>query len=180
MLRISCVGTVTLLLAGAEAFGQGASLGSTLEVYVFPADGQDSSQQSKDEADCYDWAVSNTGSDPFELAKQDQAQQQQAEAEMAAAQQTGQGAGVRGAAGGAVAGALIGEIADDDAGKGAAWGAAVGGVAARRRGRAAQQQAVEQADQQQQTRAEATAEDVDNFKKAFSVCLEAKNYMVKY
>ena len=39
----------------------GKSLASTLEVYVFPAAGQPADQQSKDEAECYSWAVSNTG-----------------------------------------------------------------------------------------------------------------------
>ena len=40
----------------------------------------------------------------------------------------------------------------------------------------------QEADQQSQDEAmqEATAEQLDNFKKAFSVCLEAKDYMVKY
>ena len=40
----------------------------------------------------------------------------------------------------------------------------------------AQQQAATQAEQREQ----ATSEQMANFKKAFSVCLEAKNYMVKY
>ena len=57
-----------------------------------------------------------------------------------------------------------------DSSQGAAYGAAAGAVAARRRSRAASQQAQQQA----------TAEQVGNFKKAFSVCLEAKDYMVKY
>ena len=54
------------------------------------------------------------------MAKQEQADQERAEADMRAAEQTGQGAGARGAVRGAAAGALIGEIANDDAGKGAA------------------------------------------------------------
>jgi hypothetical protein len=61
---------------------------------------------------------------------------------------------------------LVGEIASDDAGEGAAIGAAAGMVAGRRRAKSAQKQATQQ--------------DMDNFKKAFSVCLEAKSYMVKY
>lgn len=44
-----------------------------MDSYVFPADGQDAPQHSKDEAACYEWAVGNTGTDPFELAKQAQA-----------------------------------------------------------------------------------------------------------
>jgi len=168
-------------LAPLPAVGQEEkSLASTIDVYVFPTKGQDSSQQSQAEAECYQWAVTNTGSDPFDLTKKQDADQKQAQADQQAAQQVGKGAGARGAVGGAAAGALIGEIASDDAAEGAAWGAAVGAVSARRRGRAAQQQASAQAEQQAQSREVATEEQMANFKKAFSVCLEAKDYMVKY
>lgn len=180
MKRMLLAGVAVTLLPGAGALGQTTTLASSMDVYVFPSDGQASSQQSKDEASCYDWAVTNSGNDPFDLTKQAQAQQQQSQEQMAAAEQTGRGAGVRGAVGGAAAGALIGEIASDDAGKGAAWGAAIGGVAARRRGRMAQREAVEQTAAQQQSQSQATVAEIDNFKKAFSVCLEAKKYMVKY
>ena len=168
-----------LILAG-HAIAQGQSLASTMEVYVFPSKGQEASQQSQDEAACYEWAVSNVGSDPFQLSKQQQANQQQAQAEQQAAKSAGQGAGARGAVRGAAAGALIGEIANDDASEGAAWGAAAGAIRGRRQGMAAQQQAQQQASQQAQQREQATAEQMANFKKAFSVCLEAKEYMVKY
>lgn len=40
--------------------------------------------------------------------------------------------------------------------------------------------AQQQAQQQGQAQQQATAEQVDNFKKAFSVCLEVKDYMVKF
>jgi len=44
-----------------------------------PVLGEDGGQQqSTDEAACYQWAVQNTGSDPFELQKQSAQQQQQA------------------------------------------------------------------------------------------------------
>jgi len=165
---------------GNPAQAQAQSLGSTMDVYVFPAEGQDSGQQSQDEAACYEWAVGNTGSDPFDLAKQEQADAQQTQAEAQAAEQAGQGSGARGAVRGAAAGALIGEIANDDASEGAAWGAAAGVVRGRRKGREAQQQAQTQAAAQSEQREEATAEQLANFKKAFSVCLEAKEYMVKY
>ena len=162
------------------AHAQQKSISSTLDMYAFPTEGQDSAQQSKDESACYEWAVGNTGSDPFEVSKQQAADAQQSQAEKQQAQQVGQGAGARGAVGGAAAGALIGEIVDDDASKGAAYGAAIGAISARRRGRAAHQQAEAQAEQQAEQREQVTAEQMDNFKKAFSVCLEAKDYMVKY
>ena len=162
------------------AYAQQQSLGSTMDVFVFPAEGQDTAQQSKDEAACYEWAVGNTGSDPFELAKQEQVDAQQAQAEQQAAEQAGQGSGARGAVRGAAAGALIGEIANDDASEGAAWGAAAGAIHGRRQGRRAQHEAQEQAAAQAEQREAATEEQLSNFKKAFSVCLEAKDYMVKY
>ena len=165
---------------GSPAQAQSHTLGSTMDVYVFPAEGQDSGQQSQDEAACYEWAVGNTGSDPFDLAKQEQADAQQTQAEAQAAEQAGRGSGARGAVRGAAAGALIGEIANDDASEGAAWGAAAGAVRGRRKGREAQQQAQTQAAAQSEQREEATAEQLTNFKNAFSVCLEAKEYMVKY
>lgn len=172
--------TVIAIAAPFAANAQGQSLGSTMDVYVFPAEGQDSSQQSKDETACYEWAVGNTGSDPFDLAKQEQADAQQAQADQQAAEQAGQGSGARGAVRGAAAGALIGEIANDDASEGAAWGAAAGAVRGRRKGKEAQQQAQQQAASQAEQREEVTEEQLTNFKNAFSVCLEAKEYMVKY
>lgn len=172
--------TVIAVAAPLAVYAQSQSLGSTMDVYVFPAEGQDSSQQSRDEAACYEWAVGNTGSDPFDLAKQEQADGQQAQAEQQAAKQAGQGSGARGAVRGAAAGALIGEIANDDASEGAAWGAAAGAIRGRRQGRQAQQQAQQQAAAQAEDREEATEQQLTNFKKAFSVCLEAKEYMVKY
>jgi len=158
----------------------GKTLAATMEVYVFPSSGQDSSQQSMDESECYNWAVSNVGTDPFALEKQAQADAQQAQANQQAAAQAGTGSGARGAVRGAAAGALIGEIANDDASEGAAWGAAAGAVRGRRQGRAAQQQAQEQAAAQAEQQQGATEQQLANFKNAFSVCLEAKEYMVKY
>ena len=174
------IGAACAMLAPGVAVAQEQSLASTLEVYVFPAKGQGSSQQSEDEAACYQWAVSNTGTDPFELSKQEPAEPQQPQADAQAAQQAGRGSGAGGAVAGAAAGALIGEIAHDDASEGAAWGAAVGAIASRRRGKAAQQQATAQAQQQAAAQEQAMADKMSNFKKAFSVCLEGKNYLVKY
>lgn len=172
------VGLALPLVALAQSPNQ--SLASTMEVYVFPTEGQDSAQQSKDEAACYEWAVGNTGTDPFALAKQEQADQQQAQAQQDAAKQAGRGSGARGAVRGAAAGALIGEIANDDASEGAAWGAAAGAVRGRRMGRQAQAEAKQQASAKAEQREQATAQQLTNFKNAFSVCLEAKDYMVKY
>ena len=185
-IRFACV-VVALRLAGGAAAQDAAgtqtsqkTLAATIDVYVFPTEGQAAAQQSTDEADCYNWAVQNTGNDPFSLMKQADQQAYQTEQQKQQAAQVGKGSGVRGAVGGAAAGALIGEIASNDPGKGAAWGAAVGGIAARRRGAQAQQQATQQVEKQGQQAQAATAEQIENFKKAFSVCLEAKDYLVKF
>ncbi len=179
MIAVASILAAVPMMAHAQAPAQ-KTLAATLEVFVFPTEGQDSSKQSKEEAECYTWATENTGTDPFDLA--DKAHQDAAQAE-AAKQQAGQttkGAGVRGAVGGAAIGALVGEIVDDDAGKGAAWGAAVGGISNRRRARRSSGQAQQDIEQQSQQVQQATAQQIENFKKAFSVCLEAKSYMVKF
>ena len=171
---------LALPLSDVVAQESGKTLASTLDVFVFPTEGQAADQQSKDEAECYSWATSNTGSDPFELQKQGEQQAQQTEQQVAQAQSATQGAGAKGAVKGAAAGALIGEVTGGDAGESAAYGAAAGAISSRRRSRAASQQAQQQATQQGAAQQQATEEQVGNFKNAFSVCLEAKDYMVKF
>jgi len=167
-----------LLINVAQASNQ--TLASTLEIYVFPTEGQASEQQSMDEAECYDWAVDNTGSDPFELQKQAEQQAQQTEQQVEQASSSTRGAGARGALKGAAAGALIGEVTGGDAGERAGYGAAAGLVMGRRRSRSASQEAQHQAQKQGAAQQQASADQIDNFKKAFSVCLEAHDYMVKF
>jgi hypothetical protein len=181
VVALSLLGAIPVPAYAAEvasASGQ-KTLAATMNIYVFPKEGQAADQQSKDEAECYDWATKNTGSDPFDLV--DRAEQEKKEAEKAKeeAKKAGQGEGAKGAVRGAAAGALIGEIASDDAGKGAAYGAAAGMVRGRRRSREQKKQAEAAAEQKAQQAQQATQQQMDNFKKAFSVCLEAKNYLVK-
>ena len=177
VLLIACA-TIALAQAPAPPAAP-KSLAATLNVYVFPTAGQTPEQQSIDEGTCYNWAVQSTGNDPFALQKQAQQQQQQTQQAQQQAKQVGAGAGAQGAVRGAAGGALIGAIAGDT-GKGAAYGAAAGLIAGRSAGRHANAQAQQQAAQQGQQAQQATAEQMENFKKAFSVCLEASNYMVKY
>jgi hypothetical protein len=115
LLRVILLSLPPAFPFGSLALARSQSLGSTMDMFIFPAQGQDSSQQSKDEAACYEWAVGNAGVDPFSLAKQEEANQQQA-------------------------------------------------------------QAAAQAEQ----REEAAEQQLVNFTNAFSVCLEAKEYRVKY
>ncbi len=163
----------------AEPSGQ-KTLAATVGVYVFPTEGQASDQQSKEEAVCYSWAVDNTKSDPFALAKKAEGQQRQAAESKQQVAAAGQGAGAAGAVKGAAVGALIGEVVSNDAGGGAAWGAAAGLISSRRRVRRGQQQATQQIEATSARQETATAEQIDGFKKAFSVCLEAKKYLVRF
>ena len=113
------IGFGGLMCAGA-AFAQTAP-----KVFVSPNNGQSQEQQSKDTADCQQWATQQ------------------------APPSQGGGSNARGAVGGAArgaaAGAAVGAIAGD-AGTGAGAGAVVGGVAGRRRSKRDQQAA--QADAQ--------------------------------
>ena len=177
MIGLLLVATSSQALAQAPPSGK--TLAATMNVYVFPSNGQDAAQQSKDEAECYNWAVTNTGTDPFELQKQAQAAQEQAQQQAQQANAAGKGAGTKGAVKGAAAGALIGGIADEDKSDAAATGAAVGAIAARRGAKAQSKQAAASSQQSAAATQQATAEQMGNFKKAFSVCLESKKYMVK-
>jgi hypothetical protein len=141
------------------------SIGQGLGLYIFPANGQDQATQDADEVACYKWAKEQTGVDPINPPQVQAAQ----------VDRSADGTAVVGAAGGAAAGAAIGAIAGDT-GKGAAIGAVVGGLRGRRAkvvGDEMEQQANNQA---------ATAQEeemMNNFKKAFTACLEAKGYTIK-
>ncbi len=177
--RTLIAGLVAVAFSGV-ASGEGSqSLASTLEIYVFPAEGQSSEQQSKDEVECYNWAVSNTGTDPFDLQMENEQVAAEIEQQVAQTSAATQGGGGRAAVKGAAAGALIGEVSGGDAGESAAIGAAVGVVSSRRRGRAAKADAERQAQEQLAALEEKAKVDSGNFKNAFGVCLEAKDYMVK-
>ena len=63
-----CIG-LACLLCGSLATGQSESSGqktlaSTMDVYVFPTEGQDAKQQSMDEAECYGWSNESYFSNP--------------------------------------------------------------------------------------------------------------------
>jgi outer membrane lipoprotein SlyB len=136
-----------------------------MKLYVYPAKGQTKDQQKKDEFECYQWAVEQSGIDPLNLPK----------VEAAPVQSGPTGGAVKGAAKGAAAGVAIGAIAGD-AGKGAAIGATAGAIAGRRSGKQAQAQQNQQA---QSTAAKTEQQMKDDYKKAFSVCIDGKGYTIK-
>ena len=186
MKTVLCLGLALIAASGAwaqstvsEPTGQ-RTLAATMSVHVFPADGQPADQQSRDEADCYTWAVNNTGSDPFELSRQAQQQSQQADQARQQAKKAGDGAGATGAVVGAAGGALLGQIISSDPGRGAAWGAGLGFIGGRGARRQAQAEASQQVERQAAGQQQATQEQIQGFKKSFAVCLEAKDYMVRF
>jgi hypothetical protein len=138
---------------------------TALKLYAYPAKGQSQQQQKADEAECYKWAMDQSGIDPLNLPKTD-----------TVVAQTGRtGGAAKGAAKGAAAGAAVGAIAGD-AGEGAAIGAAAGGAKGRRAGKQAQAQQNQKA---QTEAANKEKEIMDSFKKGFSACLEGKGYTIK-
>jgi len=158
------VSMVIVLLAIITIMGDASaqSLSSSLGVVTYPSKGQSAHQQSKDEGECFAWAKQQTGIDPMAVAS-------------APTQQSGPAAGggerVRGAARGALGGAAIGAIAGDT-GKGAGIGAVVGTMAG---GRQARQNKAAKEEQAQN----AKAGTLQQFNKAFGVCMEGRRYAVK-
>jgi hypothetical protein len=145
------------------------SVSSSLGLVVYPSNNQAASQIAKDEGECHSWARQNTGIDPANPMAGVQVQQ--------AAPPPGGGASAgRGAVRGAAAAGIIGNIADEDAGEYAAVGALIGGVRGAKAQRAQQAQAQQAAQAQNQAIAQ---ERMGTFTKAFSACMEARNYMVK-
>lgn len=147
------------LSTGANHMFAQSNIAGSLNMYVFPANGQDQETQDKDEYDCYKWAVEQSGIDPINPP------------EVQADPNAGSGAVVGTAARGAAAGAAVGAISGS-AGKGAAIGATLGAFGGVRRRAAAEAGAEQQATQQE-------AAMIDSFKKAFTACLEGKGYTVK-
>jgi Glycine-zipper domain len=157
-------------------------------LYVFPGKSQTHDQQLVDESECYDLAQQQSGVNPEMAAPAppSSAEIQAAQAQGAQSAPQAQGGRVRGAARGAAGGAMIGAIAGD-AGKGAAIGATVGTVRGGRQQRqanaASKEQAASQAggQLQQQYKQQQAAYDqqIGNFKRAFSACLDSRGYSVK-
>ncbi|MDH3710176.1 MAG: glycine zipper domain-containing protein [Cyclobacteriaceae bacterium] len=147
-----------------SAYAQ-SNIAGPLDMYVFPAQGQDKDQQEFDEYQCYKWAKEQSGIDPINPPEV-QAQE---------VDKGPDGSAMRGAAGGAAAGVAVGAIAGD-AGKGAAIGATLGALRGVRnkayKNAAKDQQAQQQAAQQEQAM-------MNSFKKAFAACMEGKGYTVK-
>ena len=130
---------------------------------VYPAKGQSSAQQSKDDSQCYSWARQNTGIDPAAIASTPVPQE--------TGPAVGGGERVRGSLRGAAGGAAIGAIAGD-AGAGAGIGAIAGTMVGGRRERQARDARNQQAVGQQQ-------EMIHTFYRAYGACMEGRGYTIK-
>lgn len=159
------------------------SLSVAIGVHVFPAQGQDEVQQSKDEATCYNWATDRTGTDPFALSRQADQQQAASNQAMAEAQRAESGTTGRNAAQGALGGALVGAVfgsGSKGVWRGAAAGAATGAVVGGTRTRRAREDATEDVAEQSARNQAATQAQMDDFRTAFTTCLEAKDYIARF
>ncbi len=149
------------LAALATVLGAALALTSTVaaqQQFIYPAKGQSAEQQKKDEYECHQWAVQQTGFDPTKPAS----------TPSTAPPKAAKGSAVKGA----VAGAVVGEVASDNAGAGAAAGAVAGRAASR-------SQAAAQAQQQQQAAAQQTQQQQATYTRARAACLEGRGYTVK-
>lgn len=181
LLRISfLVGCCT---AVAVCLAQSATLGASMGVSVFPAAGQDATQQSIDEAECYNWAVNNTGTDPFQLSQQAQQQMAAADQAMREAEQAGSGSAGMSAAAGAVTGAVVGSIFGNKGRKStrraAAAGAVIGGASGSSRSAQATAEATAQVEAQSAQQQAAIGEQMTSFRNAFGACLEGNSYIAR-
>lgn len=160
----------TFLLAAVVQYhgqAQAQSMAIAWDLYVYPSSGQTAEQQMADERECRQWSQEMTGVDPGNPGAGVQA---------ATAPQDGEGlAAAQGAVRGAAGAALIGNLADEDAGEYALAGAFIGSVRGARRKEAANREA--QAQAQAQTQA-ATQEKLETFKRAFTACMQGKEYTV--
>jgi len=151
--------------------GNATALAKQLGLYVFPAKGQNTTQQATDEAACYNWAVQQTGINPMAPAPNADSAAKVEAAKMNAATQ---GAGLVGGAKGAAAGTAIGAIAGNT-GEGAAIGAVLGGLAGRRARKEAEQEAQVAGAQAAQNKEK---QNMATFTRAMTACLTGKGYSV--
>jgi hypothetical protein len=138
------------------------------EPIVYPANNQTPELQAKDQQECQQWAIQQTGYDPVLGATVAAAQPPQT----AAGQQKDRTV-LRSAAKGAAVGGLGGSMGGEF-GKGAGAGAIAGTV-----GGLAKKSKQDQAKQQTAPVATQNTELEEKYYRAYSVCLEARGYAVK-
>jgi hypothetical protein len=163
--------------AQATAPASDKTLASSAGLMVYPSKGQNRDQQAQDEAQSFAWARDQSGYDPMNPPPPPSAP-------LASKEHSGDVArgAVGGAAVGAAGGALIGAIAGN-AGKGAGIGAATGLLTGGLHAHAQDERESEREKAQAQASIDeqraARQELVQKFRRAMSVCLEARGYATK-
>jgi hypothetical protein len=140
-----------LIVAGAHA---------QEKMFIYPKAGQSPDKQAADERECSAWALQQSGYDPMEVLSAGSAPKEK------------RGGLLRGAAAGAAVGAIVGN--SDDAAKGAAIGGLFGGMRQSSRNRS-QEQSYEQ---QRQAAEQAQYQRADEYRRAYTGCLSARDYSV--
>jgi hypothetical protein len=179
------IAAASALLCGALATPAQAQ---TSGVFAYPDKGQSVPQQQKDQMECHNWAVGQTGFDPTQSRPPQGVAYQSPPPSSGrgfGSGETGQGGVVGDSARGAATGAVLGAIAGD-AGKGAAWGAVGGAVfgGMKRNSRHAeeqrwQQQQQAQAQQQLQAQQQQYQFAMQNYQRAWGACMTSRNYRVQ-
>ena len=144
------------------------------QVYFYPNMGQGPEQQDRDRYECYLWAKKQTGFDPSAPSLPPHSR-----VEVVPESPPGTGTAV-----GAVTGALLGAAVASHHNKpeGALVGALAGGVLGTAVDAANQEQAARLQryyDQQSEQRAAVTERQADDYRRAFSACLEGRGYTVR-
>lgn len=152
------------------------SLSASADLYIYPKNGQDDELQRRDRYECHVWAAQQTGFDPSSY----QAPTPVAHGHPPSHRNHEFGADpITGAAGGAAMGAVGGAIAGN-AGKGAAIGAGVGALLGAFR---TLEHDSHKPSYQKQRQAAAQQAEIENarqdYNRAISACLEARDYTVK-
>jgi hypothetical protein len=140
------------------------------QVFVYPQRGQSPEQQKRDQFECHQWAVQQTGFDPTT--------REVAQASPPSPPPPGGPSPLRGAGRGAAVGAVGGAIAGD-AGKGAAVGAATGALFGGMRRADQQAQYQQQQQQAQVAQQQAAAQGSSTYTRALGACLQGRGYTVQ-
>ncbi len=151
---------ICLILIGGLFIGS-----ADAEPIVYPAKGQSHKQQDKDQWECHQWAVQQTGIDPQKMSEQTSSGEVYKNHHRI----------LRGTAGGGLLGLAAGSLAGE-AGVGAAIGAGVGAlvnVVRSRRDIETQHAVTESAHAQQKA-------ELKRYDRAYCTCLQGKGYTTSY
>ena len=157
MHRCHAIASITALVLSASA--------AIAEPVAYPAKGQSSDQQNRDEYECHQWAQNETGVDPVALAEQ-----ATASSKPDSQGRSGLGSGLSGAGIGAMRGAASGEP-----GEGALHGAGMGRLLSVIRSRRQMEKQKEEAS----TKDSALHAQLEKYDRAYTACLTGRGYTVK-